>query len=172
MPLLEWTDALVLHQPHMDDTHREFVALIGQLEAASDHALLSVWAEFVAHTEAHFAQEDAWMEATRFAAGNCHSSQHGLVLHVLHEVSAVVAKDSRQLPMLRSVTRELAKWFVEHTGSMDTALAQHLAAVGFNPASGHMSAPERLPAEPLHGCGTDNCDDAAAATSPEATPTP
>ena len=161
MPLLEWTDALVLHQPQMDDTHREFVALIGQLEAASDHALLAVWREFVAHTEAHFAQEDAWMAATHFAAGNCHSSQHGLVLHVLREVSDVVAKDSKQLPILRSVTRELAKWFVEHAGSMDAALAHHLATVGFDPATGQMSAPEHLPAKAIQGCGTASCDDSA-----------
>lgn len=40
---LEWSDALALGLPAMDDTHREFVDLLAQVENAADHALLARW---------------------------------------------------------------------------------------------------------------------------------
>ena len=36
MPNLEWSDALALDLPAMDDTHREFVDLLAAVNAAPD----------------------------------------------------------------------------------------------------------------------------------------
>ena len=67
MAALQWSEELALDLPQMDHTHQEFVALLQAVESADDAALIGAWEDLVAHTDAHFAQEDRWMQATRFA---------------------------------------------------------------------------------------------------------
>ena len=52
----EWSDALNLDLPLMDDTHREFVDLLAAVDQASDAELLPRWRTLVEHTEQHFAR--------------------------------------------------------------------------------------------------------------------
>ena len=167
MPLLEWTDALSLDLPLMDDTHREFVELLGQLEHASDDTLQATWQALIDHTVDHFGQEDRWMAATRFASGNCHAVQHKVVLETLQEAGRLVATNTENLPLLRRLTRELAIWFPQHAQSMDAALALHLRRVGFDPLTGMVNAPEALPAEMIQGCGGSSCSPVAAENAPQ-----
>ena len=151
MAHLEWSDALNLDLPLMDDTHREFVDLLAAVDQASDAELLPRWRTLVEHTEQHFGQEDDWMQATRFASGNCHSMQHKVVLQVMREGAAMGARG--ELEPIRQMARELAVWFPQHAQAMDAALALHLRRVGFDPVTGQVHAPEALPAELIHGCG-------------------
>ena len=166
MAQLEWSDALTLALPLMDETHREFVDLLAAVERADDAQLLSTWHTLVDHTEQHFGQEDAWMQSTRFAAGNCHSTQHKVVLQVMRD-GTLRAKDG-DLKVLRMMVRELALWFPQHAQSMDAALALHLRRVGFDAATGRVHAPQALPGELIHGCGGATCSDAAESPAPSA----
>ena len=109
MAALEWSDALALDLPLMDDTHREFVDLLAQVEQADDATVVQRWQELVDHTEHHFGQEDAWMVATRFASGNCHTTQHKVVLQVMRE--GIVRAEQGDLQPIRIMTGELAQWF-------------------------------------------------------------
>jgi hemerythrin len=47
---------------------------------ASDDTLLSRWAALIEHSQEHFDREDQWMLDTGFAFGNCHATQHGVIL--------------------------------------------------------------------------------------------
>ena len=151
MAQLAWSDALDLNLPLMDDTHREFVDLLAAVDAADDARLPQAWQALVEHTHHHFAQEDAWMASTRFAAGNCHSMQHEVVLKVMREGAERAAQG--ELHVLRGMAAELAVWFPQHTQAMDAALALHLRRVGFDPATGTVQSPDALPQELIHGCG-------------------
>ena len=162
MAQLEWSDALNLDLPLMDDTHREFVDLLAAVDRAEDAQLLSTWNTLVEHTEQHFGQEDAWMASTRFASGNCHSTQHKVVLQVMREGAA--RAEQGDLKVLRVMASELALWFPQHAQNMDAALALHLRRVGFDPATGVVHAPQALPGELIHGCGGATCSDAAEET--------
>lgn len=152
MSKLEWSDALSLELPAMDDTHREFVALLAVVEAASDDAVLGQWSELIDHTDAHFGQEDRWMTQTGFSSSNCHSTQHQIVLQVMRE-----GLERKDIPMVRQMASELAIWFPQHAQAMDAALALHLRSVGFDPATGEVSMPKALPDEVIHGCGGSTC---------------
>jgi hemerythrin-like metal-binding protein len=158
MAALEWSEALALDLPLMDDTHREFVDLLAAVEAADDAALVAAWQALVEHTEQHFGQEDAWMAATRFASGNCHAMQHEVVLQVMREGTARAAGQG-ELQGVRAMATELALWFPQHAQSMDAALALHLRRVGFDAASGVVHAPDALPEALIHGCGGASCSD-------------
>jgi hemerythrin-like metal-binding protein len=159
MPNLEWSDALALDLPAMDDTHREFVALLAQVETAADDALLAHWRVLVAHTEDHFGREDQWMQSTRFSSSNCHSVQHKVVLQVMRE--GIASGEAGDLGAVRQMARELAIWFPQHAQSMDAALALHLRRVGYDPLTGMVTMPEALPAAVIQGCGGASCSDHA-----------
>lgn len=155
MTALTWSEALALRQPQMDTTHREFVDLLAALETALDGppaGWQAALAAFVAHTEAHFAQEDRWMAALGFAAGNCHAYQHAHVLKVLQDVQAQAAGDGA--PLVRQLVGELAQWFPQHAQAMDAALAQVMAECGYDPATGTV---QRRLAEAATGCGSSAC---------------
>lgn len=163
MAALEWSDALALDLPLMDETHEEFVGLLARVEAAGDAQLQARWQDLVLHTEQHFGQEDEWMAATRFASGNCHSMQHKVVLQVMREGAERAGQGDLQV--LRMMAGELALWFPQHAQTMDAALALHLRRVGFDAATGVVNAPEALPQALVHGCGGASC-------SPSAQPVP
>ncbi|MFL6680141.1 MAG: hemerythrin domain-containing protein [Burkholderiaceae bacterium] len=151
MSKLQWSDALSLDLPMMDATHREFVDLLATVADAPDGDLVAAWVRLIDHTDAHFAQEDRWMAQTRFASGNCHATQHDVVLTVLRE--GLSAGAAGQLEAIRQLARELAAWFPQHAQTMDAALALHLRNVGFDPVTGAVAHHERLPAQAITGCG-------------------
>lgn len=167
MAALEWSEALALDLPLMDETHKELVELLAQVECSDDAQLLTRWQALVTHTEQHFGMEDQWMTTTRFASGNCHSMQHKVVLQVMCEGALRAAQGDLQA--LRMMAAELALWFPQHSQTMDAALALHLRRVGFDASTGVVNAPEALPGQPLHGCGGAGCSPAVHAT-PSARP--
>jgi hemerythrin-like metal-binding protein len=160
MPNLEWSDALALDLPAMDDTHREFVDLLAQVENAADHALLDHWRVLLDHTAEHFSREDRWMKETRFSSSNCHSVQHKVVLQVMRE--GLTGGETGNLKMLRDMARELALWFPQHAQTMDAALALHLRGIGYDPVTGVVAMPAALPRDIIHGCGGASCTDTQA----------
>lgn len=155
VPALEWSEEYVLNLPQMDATHEEFVELLADVEAASDHGLLPAWQALVEHTDAHFGREDQWMQQTRFAASNCHSTQHKVVLDIMKHGAVQCA--TGDLAMVRQMARELAVWFPQHAASMDAALAAHLHRVGFDTETGVIHSPQALPTAEIHGCAGPSC---------------
>jgi hemerythrin-like metal-binding protein len=159
MSTLTWSDSLTLNQPQMDQTHREFVDLLADVEAAlgSPHDTIAErFAELLAHTEQHFAQEEQWMQRIGFAPENCHAFQHKQVLDVLREVGRRIGTEGDQ-EILSNLVAELSKWFPVHAQMMDQALAETMAMVGLDPATGQMSRPPEAPREPVTGCGSASC---------------
>lgn len=158
MPALTWSPEFVLNNPQMDSTHEEFVAMLAVAESAlvaADDVLLGAFDTLVEHTVDHFGQEDRWMAATGFAPDNCHSFQHHAVLQVMREC-ARRAREGSDFAPLRLAVAELATWFPQHAQMMDAALAQHLAGVGFDAATGQRREPA-LAGEAITGCGGGNC---------------
>jgi hemerythrin-like metal-binding protein len=155
MPVLEWSDALSLDLPLMDDTHREFVDLLAAFDAAAEADRLPAWRALIDHTQIHFDQEDRWMRETRFAAGNCHSVQHKVVLQVMRE--GLKRAESGETEILRMMSGELALWFPQHAQSMDAGLALHLRRVGHDPVTGEVRLPDALPRDEISGCGSTAC---------------
>ena len=130
-PLLAWSEHLALGQAIMDDTHREFVAQLNCVGAATDAAVLAALDEFIAHTEAHFAQEEQWMESIAFPPRGCHQGEHAKILETAREVRKRVAAGEPRLA--RMLAEALAEWFPQHAASMDAILAMYMTETGFQP---------------------------------------
>lgn len=143
MSSLQWTDAFVLGQARMDDTHREFVDLVAALEAslgARAEATDSALERLLAHTVEHFAQEERWMAALGFAPDNCHTFQHAHVLQVMREVTRL-HREEGDLALVRQLVGELSKWFPVHAQMMDSALAEVMVDRGYDPETGRAVRP-------------------------------
>jgi hemerythrin-like metal-binding protein len=160
MPNLQWSEALVLGLPTMDDTHREFVELLAQAENAADDALAGHWRALVEHTDEHFSREDRWMLNTRFSSSNCHTVQHKVVLQVMRE--GLLMAQAGDFAPVRHMARELALWFPQHAQTMDAALALHLRGIGYDPVTGVVGMPQALPKDAIQGCGGLGCSDSPA----------
>lgn len=159
MAALTWNDTFVLQQPRMDDTHREFVALLADVEEALERPqaeLAERFALFIGHTEDHFAQEDRWMRAIGFQAENCHTYQHAHVLQVLREVQRRLAEDA-DVDTVKLLVQELAQWFPSHAQNMDAALAESMLAVGFDPESETLQQPLDASVPARSTCGSASC---------------
>jgi len=157
MTTLAWTDALVLKQPVLDRTHEEFVNLLNGYGAALDRGddALPAFRELLAHTEAHFAMEEAWMARLGFEAQNCHASQHAMVLNVMREVVRYATELGDREP-LAIVRGELTRWFPSHAEMMDAALVSTMQERGFDPATGECRGPATSEAA-AHSCGSGSC---------------
>lgn len=132
-PLLVWSEELVLGQPVMDDTHREFVEQLNRVGVAEEAGLLVALDDFIAHTEAHFGQEEKWMESINFPPLGCHRGEHAKVLETAREVrNRVMAGDMR---LGRMLAEALAEWFPQHAASMDAVLALSMEQTGYRPES-------------------------------------
>lgn len=159
MTALLWTEALTLQQPRMDTTHREFVALLSDLEAALPGPIEFIdasLARLVEHTVEHFAQEERWMQTLGFSAQNCHAFQHAHVLQVLREVLRL-QREEGDLQTVRHLVAELAKWFPVHAQTMDAGLAMTMVEQGFDPETGQLASAPCAGAQPLTGCGSLSC---------------
>jgi hypothetical protein len=51
MSTLQWSGALSLDLPVMDDTHREFVDLLAAVEAVPDDQLAAAWRTLIDHPD-------------------------------------------------------------------------------------------------------------------------
>lgn len=128
MPVTQWTPDLVLNHAGMDKTHQEFVDLLNRVADAADGELVRELDALIAHTEAHFAQEQQWMEAAAFPPLHCHVHEHEGVLEITREVRKRVADGETHLAAV--LAKAVAEWFTNHAASMDLILAMYLKQPG------------------------------------------
>jgi hemerythrin len=118
-----WSDKFNLGYQPMDETHQEFVEIVNALLTAPDADLLAHLDAFMAHGEAHFAQELAWMTATDFPSTDCHAGEHEAVMKSVREVRALIAAGGDPATA-RGLAAALQDWFPGHADYLDSALAQ------------------------------------------------
>ncbi len=142
MSRLQWSDALSLDMPTMDDGLKTFVTLLDLAHEAPDVALVSRWRDLIQHTVRAFEREDRWMHASQFSSTHIHCTQHKVVLQVMRE--GLCAGESGNLALTRKMADELGQWFANHSQSMDAALALHLRKTGYDPVTGVLSMPDDI----------------------------
>ena len=120
-PDFPWSDRYLLGYKPIDDTHREFVDCVDALLTVSDDKVAEALEAFARHAEAHFAQEDEWMNADGFPARECHVDEHAKVMDSVREVQQLVAQGN--VEVARDLARALMDWFPGHADYMDSALA-------------------------------------------------
>ena len=149
---MPWSESLTIGDARMDETHQEFVQMINQILATPVDQQLPVYQAFLQHTVAHFAQEDRWMLATGFSAGNCHSEHHATILETMRVVETHYQDNDKTI--ITRMAEALAEWFPGHTASMDAGLAAHMKSVGFDSVSETLADPSVIQNVTMSGCGS------------------
>ncbi len=117
-----WSDEFLLGYGPMDETHEEFVSLVGAMQVVADEAFPALLDRFAEHAERHFAEEAAWMSSGDFPARDCHVEEHHKVMASVREVQQLVAAGNIEVG--RRLAVALEEWFPGHAAYMDSALAQ------------------------------------------------
>jgi hemerythrin len=126
---MDWKDDYLLGYGPMDDTHREFVDIVAALLSCADADLARHLDAFARHAQAHFAEEDAWMERTEFPPRQCHVDEHAAVLRSVHQVQQLVREGD--VAEGRRLAAALADWFPGHAFHLDSALAHWMVKRSF-----------------------------------------
>lgn len=121
-----WDDARhALGLAEMDDTHREFIALVAALNAADAAAFPALFQQLVDHTRKHFTAEGVLMRNSKYRGLPEHEGDHHRVLGELLQLNRSLKRG--HLPLVRAYVKEgLKEWFDTHVAMMDAALAMHL----------------------------------------------
>ena len=134
MPLIERNGALEVDKGVIDDTHREFVDLLNRMYNAPDAVLLSILDESIAHSEAHFGQEQRWMQELDFSPMICHVGEIEGVMEIAREVRRPAAAGDTTYGKV--LAQGVAEWFANHAANMDSVLAQFIKEQGYVPTGG------------------------------------
>ena len=123
---VEWDDARhALGMDEMDDTHREFIAQLAALIAASNPEFPALFQALVNHTPVHFTAEGQLMRTSKYKGLPEHESEHQRVLGELQQLNRTLKRG--HLPLVRAYVKEgLPEWFDTHLAMMDAALVMHL----------------------------------------------
>lgn len=125
MALVDATTVNRVGYPAIDSDHQEFVALLNQLDIASNADFPRLFQQLMEHTEQHFAMENQLMRDYDFPAESEHKGEHMRVLGEFKQFKSRV--DKGMIGFGRSFVQErLPQWFQLHVVTMDSALAAHI----------------------------------------------
>lgn len=130
---LAWSPELVLGDPRTDATHQEFIDLLNATAHSDAADKLPQFQALLAHTVAHFAQEERWMLATGISNEHCHFSQHSSVLEVMREVERRAL--AGEIDFVDQMLEALVEWFPTHAKTMDDGLVAYLQGLGYDTAT-------------------------------------
>jgi hemerythrin-like metal-binding protein len=122
----KWDEARhTLGMDEIDTTHREFIAQVAALIAASNAEFPPLFQTLVNHTAAHFKAEGLLMRSSKYRGLPEHESEHHRVLGELQQLNRSLKRG--HLPLVRAYVKEgLPEWFDTHLAMMDGALVMHL----------------------------------------------
>lgn len=110
-----------VHHKEMDTIHGELAELVEQLANIGEAEFGKQFSELLDHTEAHFSQEERWMQETAYPHISEHRDEHRQVLQEMKQFS------KRRLPIARAYVRDrLPERFALHITRVDSMLAAYL----------------------------------------------
>lgn len=123
--LQHFANTYTLGEDSMDHTHREFLELCLATSQARGEAFGHTFQRLFQHTQAHFADEEARMQASRFPAYQEHRADHQRILGDMDRFCQRAL--AGRATMARAwLDDSLPTWFDNHARTMDSALAAHL----------------------------------------------
>jgi hemerythrin-like metal-binding protein len=125
MALIEKNTVLIVGYELIDRDHEEFIALLNQLDSASNADFPVLFQQLHEHTEQHFDRENQLMMQFAYPGEIEHKGEHQRVLGEFRQFKTRVNKG--MITFGRSFVRErLPQWFGLHVTTMDSALVAHI----------------------------------------------
>lgn len=119
---MDWDDALNVGVDFMDKDHQQAAVIIKHLKSAEGKDVGDLLAQFINHSEEHFAREEDMMQAVNFFAYQPHKAEHTRVLDELNAALGHVKSGMTDItgPVL---AERLEDWLRNHRNTMDQVTA-------------------------------------------------
>lgn len=139
-PPASWSPALSIGVPAIDAQHQEIFARAAQVEeaiaaVASPARLEELIRWLQAYALEHFEAEERLMEQSGYPGRPDHLAEHAAFRRRVELLLRLHEAEGDSISMAQIVTSFVREWLVEHIGSADRALGEHLRG-GSPPASG------------------------------------
>lgn len=127
--MIEWSDALSVGVPEIDDQHCAFVGLVNRLTSAlgrsdPDRAdLREVLADVATYAEVHFSEEERCMLLAGYPLQAEHAAKHHAATA---KIKSLMIKDADDMDMYRFLCAFLRGWLVRHIMGDDKAFGEWL----------------------------------------------
>jgi hemerythrin len=128
---LEWTPALAVGDPDIDDQHRELFRRAARLIAALRRDDRAAVAPTLAYLEVyavhHFEGEERLMRELGYAGLAEHAAEHRAFRDELAALAAELEARGATALVALTLHNRLSAWLTEHLGGVDLALGRFLA---------------------------------------------
>ncbi len=130
MVFLEWSEALCVGVPVIDDQHARLVTLLNRIDDAVktgqvEERIMALLDELVAFTRYHFETEERLMDQYGYADALIHQQEHGKLLEDLLSIQSQFDNASLMLSL-----QALKLWLIKHIIFSDRRLGEVLIASG------------------------------------------
>ncbi|MBU1248766.1 MAG: hemerythrin family protein [Proteobacteria bacterium] len=133
MALLEWSDALELGIPNIDEQHRRLLDTMNTLSSQIQHGksgqgYAAAVQEMQDYTTFHFMEEETMMRISGFRHADSHASLHQKFIKETEEFAAIDVTNApgKALELLLFIQ----EWLVDHILGVDLVFAQHYKESG------------------------------------------
>lgn len=128
--VFEWSSALSVDVPSIDEQHKNLITLMYQLDgsvtAGRERGFVGTELEdLVSVATSHFRYEEGLMQQTGFGDFAEHQRQHDELMKTVNEVRERFS--SGQIALSIEVMNFLKRWLVQHIQGADTKLGSHLS---------------------------------------------
>jgi len=129
MSLFSWRSEYALHVPRIDDEHKLLFAAGDKLHKAivtgkAGPLLEPLIDELAEYGRTHFAHEEEFMVEIRYPRIMAHKGEHQLFTKKVEVFREAVLSGDRTLAL--HVLQFLKTWLVEHIGTSDVQVREHL----------------------------------------------
>jgi hemerythrin len=128
--LIEWTSALEIGHPQIDEDHRHLIELLNRFDTLAPTDLSGALAVLVRLREVaieHFRREEALMDLTAHDHRARHVKEH---LHLADDLSDRIGSLQAGNAGPGETARNVRDWLLEHIAFTDRTLAEALAKAG------------------------------------------
>jgi hemerythrin-like metal-binding protein len=133
MALIEWSEALSVGIPSIDEQHRELVDIINDLHGAmlrreAREALAEIFERLAEYTERHFAHEEMLFDQFGYEGASAHKTQHSMLIAKVNELRGQF--ESGRVTVTMEVMEFLRDWLRNHIAVSDRRYAPFLKERG------------------------------------------
>jgi len=128
---LQWSDALAVGHPIIDDQHKSLFERFGAFLAACDQRhgaeqLRELFGFLDDYVREHFREEESLMERHAYPEITRHAAEHRIFIEKLAALERELESAGPTVQVLIRTNKALIYWLTEHIREVDTRLAGFL----------------------------------------------
>lgn len=132
MGTLDWTEALAIGLPALDDQHKQLFTIFDDLIKAierseGEDALKEIFTRLKEYTKYHFTDEENYMKGIGYPDSDSHAAEHALLMVRVDTLWRLLEGGENVSP--KGVSLFISDWIVGHIINSDTKIGHYAASL-------------------------------------------